>query len=253
MPRLAANLTMMFTEVPFTDRFAAAAAAGFEAVEYLFPYDHAPEAIAALLRRHGLTLALFNLPPGDWAAGDRGLAALPGREAEFRASVVMALRHAKATGVGRLHVMSGRGDRRDAAAVARYRNALAFVCDATPLDVLIEPINPRDMPGYLLDDFGFAADLIADMGLPNLRLQFDIYHRQILHGEVLAGLREMLPIIGHIQIAAVPLRHEPGTGDLDDIAILRALDTMGYAGFVGCEYRPAGDTVAGLGWRDALG
>ena len=255
MPRFAANLTMMFTELPFLDRFAAAAASGFDAVEFLFPYDFDAVTIADELRQHGLTQALFNLPPGDWAAGERGLAALPGREADFRASVTTALRYAQTIGVDRLHLMSGLASRTDPTATRTYRDNLAYLCKlAAPagLTILIEPINPRDMPGYFLNDFTYAADIIADTALPNLKLQFDIYHRQIIHGDVLTGLRHLLPIIGHIQIAAVPLRHEPGTGELDDARILHALDDLGYTGFVGCEYRPLGDTVAGLGWRTAL-
>lgn len=255
MPRFAANLTMMFTEHEFLDRFAAAKKAGFDAVEYLFPYDHPPEAIAERLRAHGLTQALFNLPPGNWEAGDRGLAALPDRAEEFRASIDTALRYAEATGVGRVHVMSGLASRQDVTALTAYRDSLRRVCDAAGaqgLDVVIEPINTRDMPGYFLDNFSFAADLIAELGLPNLKLQFDIYHRQILHGDVLMGLREMAPIIGHVQIAAVPERHEPGTGELDDARILRELDALGYDGFVGCEYRPAGRTEDGLDWMRAF-
>ncbi|KFE36035.1 2-oxo-tetronate isomerase [Thioclava atlantica] len=255
MPRFAANLTMMFTEVPFLDRFAAAAEAGFTAVEYLFPYDFAPEEIAERLRAHGLRQALFNLPPGQWDAGDRGLAALPDRAEEFRASIATALDYAKATGVGRIHMMSGLARREDAAALRSYRDALARLCDAAGeagLEVVIEPINSRDMPGYFLNDFDFAADLIAGLDLANLKLQFDIYHRQIIHGDVLTGLRETMPIIGHVQIASVPERHEPGTGELDDLRVLRELDALGYEGFVGCEYRPAGETVAGLGWMRAF-
>jgi 2-dehydrotetronate isomerase len=255
MPRFAANLTMMFTELPFLDRFSAAAEAGFEAVEFLFPYDFDADTIADKLRQHGLTQALFNLPPGDWAAGERGLAALPGRDADFRTSVSTALRYAKTIGVDRLHVMSGLASREDPAAMRTYRDHLAYLCEmAAPagLTILIEPINPRDMPGYFLNDFNQAADLIADLALPNLRLQFDIYHRQIIHGDVLTGLSRLMPIIGHVQIAAVPLRHEPGSGELDDARILRELDHLGYTGFVGCEYRPLGDTLAGLGWRAAL-
>ncbi|MBI1171818.1 TIM barrel protein [bacterium] len=251
MPHFAANLTMMFNEVDFPDRFAAAAAAGFDAVEYLFPYAMDSADIAQRLRDNGLTQALFNLPPGDWAAGDRGLTALPDRQDEFRASVTTALHYAAATGVGRVHVMSGIADRADRVAQATYRAALTYLCDKagqSGLDVVIEPINRRDMPGYFLNDFNYAADLIADLGLPNLKLQFDIYHRQILHGDVLTGLRQMMPIIGHVQIAAVPLRHEPCSGELDDVRVLKALDDLGYTGFVGCEYRPAGETVSGLGW-----
>ena len=255
MPRFAANLTMMFGEHPFLDRFSAAKAAGFDAVEYLFPYAYDPARLAELLRANGLTQALFNLPPGNWDGGERGLAALPGREEEFRASVASALTYARATGTRRVHVMSGRADPADPTARRTYCSALAFLCDvAGPagLDVVIEPINSRDMPGYFLNDFNMAADLIAALGLPNLKLQYDIYHRQIIHGDVLTGLRNLMPIIGHVQIASVPLRHEPGTGELDDVRVLRELDRLGYSGFVGCEYRPVGDTVAGLGWLRAF-
>ncbi len=253
MPRFAANLTMMFQEFGFLDRFAAAAAAGFEAVEYLFPYDFDVSQIARVQQENRLTQALFNLPAGDWQAGERGLAALPDRKSDFRDSVATALRYAAATGVGRLHVMSGIARRDDRDAAACYRDSVAYLCDRAGqagLDVLIEPINARDMPGYFLNDFNHAADLIADLGAPNLKLQFDIYHRQIIHGDVLTGLRTLMPIIGHVQIAAVPLRNEPGTGELDDLRILTALDDLGYRGFVGCEYRPAAGTLAGLGWMD---
>ncbi|WP_374378772.1 2-oxo-tetronate isomerase [Dongia sp.] len=255
MVRLAANLSMMFNEWGFMDRFQAAAEAGFSAVEYLFPYDFSPDDIAAALVRHKLTQALFNLPPGDWAKGDRGMASIPARRDEFRASVATALRYATATGVKRLHVMSGHGSRTDKAAAAAYADSLRYACDQVGphgIDILIEPINGRDMPGYFLNDFSYAADLIAELALPNLRLQFDIYHRQILHGDVLMGLRSLFPLIGHVQIASVPARHEPGTGELDDFRILRELDALAYAGFVGCEYRPAGNTIDGLGWRARL-
>ncbi len=255
MPRFAANLTMMFNEVAFADRFAAAAKAGFDAVEYLFPYALDPGLIAEALRQNKLTQALFNLPPGDWAAGERGLAVLPGREQDFRASVQTALIYAAATKVARVHMMSGHGDSTDPTTRARYRDALAHLCDKAGeagLDVVIEPINRRDMPGYFLNDFNMAAGIISDMQRPNLKLQFDIYHRQILHGDVMMGLRQMMPLIGHVQIASVPLRNEPGTGELDDPRILRELDLLLYTGFVGCEYRPAGETVAGLGWLDAF-
>ena len=254
MPRFAANLTMMFTELPFLERFAAASA-GFKAVEYLFPYDHDPAQLADLLAEHHLTQALFNLPPGDWAAGERGIAALPGREAEFQTTVTTALRYAKATGARKIHMMAGIADWADPAARLRYRAALKHLCGAAGavgVEVLIEPINARDMPGYFLNSFFRAADLIHSLGLPNLKLQFDIYHRQILHGDVLMALRDLLPIIGHVQIAAVPKRNEPGTGELNDFLLLQELDALGYSGFVGCEYRPAGDTIAGLTWMRAF-
>jgi hydroxypyruvate isomerase len=253
MPRFAANLSMLFPELPFLDRFGAAARAGFDAVEFLFPYDHPPEAIADRLAEHKLTQALFNLPPGNWGAGERGMASLPGREAEFREGVETALRYQRATGCGRVHMMAGLADPNDPANVARYCEALRHLCgEAGAVQVMIEPINARDMPGYFLNDFNRAADLIADLDLPNLKLQFDIYHRQIIHGDVLTGLRDLMPIIGHVQIAAVPRRNEPGTGELNDHLLLTELDALGYQGFVGCEYRPAGDTVAGLTWMRAF-
>ncbi|NBU14978.1 MAG: hydroxypyruvate isomerase [Alphaproteobacteria bacterium] len=253
MPRLAANLTMMFNEWDFLDRFAAAADSGFDAVEFLFPYDHAPELIAKLLQDHRLTQALFNCPPGDWAKGERGIASLTGREDEFRRSIDQALIYAGATGVKRLHVMSGLSDRHDPVALETYRTALIYACEKAQkqsIDIMIEPINGRDMPGYFLNDFNFAAALIANLALPNLKLQYDIYHRQILHGDVMKSLEVLMPIIGHIQIAAVPLRHEPMSGELDDARVLRYLDHLGYQGFVGLEYRPANGTREGLAWRD---
>lgn len=249
MPRFAANLTMMFNEWEFLDRFAAAADAGFSAVEFLFPYDFSPEAIAAALEKHKLTLALFNLPPGDCAAGERGVAAL--RPADFAASLATALPYARATGVKRLHAMSGLADRDDAKAVAHYAEALRRACGFMApygIDIVIEPINPRDMPGYFLNDFNYAAEVIAELALPGLKLQYDVYHRQILHGDVIKSLEALMPIIGHIQIAAVPARHEPLTGELDDARIFRHIDALGYDGFIGCEYRPAAGTLAGLGW-----
>jgi 2-dehydrotetronate isomerase len=255
MPTFAANLTMMFNEVDFLQRFSAAAEAGFKAVEFLFPYEHVPEIVGEHLRHNGLTQALFNLPPGNWQAGERGLAALDGRQAEFRASVDTALRYARATGVRRLHVMAGIAPRTDGRALQVYKDSIAHACDQVAgdeIDIVLEPINPRDMPGYFLNDFNFAADIISALDRPNLKLQFDIYHRQIIHGDVLTGLRQMMPVIGHVQIASVPLRNEPGTGELDDVRVLNELDTLGYQGFVGCEYRPAGSTVAGLGWLESF-
>ena len=254
MPKFAANLSMMFNEWEFLDRFGAAADAGFRAVEYLFPYAFEPDAIAARLESHGLTQALFNLPPGNWEAGDRGLAALPERAADFRASVATALRYAEATGVKRLHVMSGNADSNDPKARSAYEDSLRYavgVIGARGVDVVVEPINRRDMPAFFLNDFNYAAELIGRLGLPGLKLQYDIYHRQILHGDVVKSLEALMPIIGHVQIASVPMRHEPGTGELNDDFVFRRLDELGYAGFIGCEYRPAGKTLDGLTWWDA--
>jgi hydroxypyruvate isomerase len=260
MPRFAANLTMMFNEWAFLDRFAAAADAGFTAVEFLFPYEHTPDEIAACLARNGLTLVLFNLPPGDWAAGERGLAVRPERLDDLKAGVASALRFAEATGVTRLHLMSGLGSREDKAAVEAYRRAITWTAERLQplgIELLIEPINGRDMPGYFFDDFAFAEALIRDLELPNLKLQFDVYHRQILHGDVTTALRRLMPLIGHIQIASVPSRHEPTSEELNDGFILQELDRLGFGGFVGCEYRPIGNTLDGLGWfapyRAAIG
>ena len=255
MPHFAANLTMMFNEWDFLDRFKAAADAGFEAVEFLFPYEFAPDVIAVQLQQNNLKQALFNLPPGNWAAGERGTAALPERSEEFRASVATAMTYALALNAPTLHMMSGKAKRADNEAMAAYRDAATYACEVAAdhnITVVIEPINSRDMPDYFLNDFNFAANLISELNLPNLKLQYDIYHRQIIHGDVMKSLEQLMPIIGHIQIAAVPLRHEPLTGELDDARIFRHLDALGYKYVVGCEYRPAGGTVAGLKWMKSL-
>jgi len=251
MPRFAANLSMMFNEHAFLDRFDAAAKAGFTAVEFLFPYEHSPEAIAERLERNGLKQVLFNLPPGDWNAGEKGFAARPDKFDELRQSIHTALPYALATNVRRLHMMAGLADRRDPKAVAAFRKSVEWAANFLGehgVDVVIEPINPRDVPGYFLNDFMFARDIIADMKIPNLGLQFDIYHCQIMHGDVTMRLREMLPWIGHIQIASVPSRNEPSGEELNYPFLFDELDRLGYDNYVGCEYRPAGDTVAGLGW-----
>ncbi|MFC3693915.1 2-oxo-tetronate isomerase [Chenggangzhangella methanolivorans] len=253
MPRFAANLSFLFADRALPDRIDAARAAGFDAVEMLFPYEHAPETLAEWLKAADLELVLFNMRPGDWAAGERGLASFPHRSEEFRASVEEALRYAQRLGTRRLHALAGLAQPDDARAASAYRDALAFACDrAGPMgvDVLIEPINGRDMPGYHLASFERAAEIIAALGRPNLKLQFDVYHRQILRGDVIRGLEELMPLIGHVQVASVPGRNEPGTGELDDFAVFAALDRLGYAGFVGCEYRPLGRTEDGLGWMD---
>lgn len=251
MPRFAANLSMLFTEWPFLDRFAAAAGAGFEAVEFLFPYDHAPEEIAARLQRNNLRLVNFNLPPGDWAAGERGFAAIPARKAAFRSSVDTALAYARATGVRRLHMMAGIADSNDPACWEAYRENLRYAAGRLAdwdIDLLIEPLNKRDMPGYFLNDFNQARALIEGAGVTNAKMQFDIYHRQILHGDVTEGLRSLMPLIGHIQIASVPGRHEPDSEELSFAHLCTTIDTLGYTGHIGCEYRPRAGTLAGLGW-----
>lgn len=251
MPKFAANLSFMFNEWDFLDRFAAAADAGFQFVEYLFPYDHAPDVILARLQQHQLRQVLFNLYPGNWDQGDRGLATLPGRRDEFLKSVDQALIYAEALSVPRLHLMAGAARPDDRVAAESYRDSIALACDraaAKGITILIEPINRRDMPGYFLNHFDTAAAIIHGLARANLKLQFDIYHRQIIHGDVLTGIKALLPLIGHVQLAAVPARHEPGSGELDDFRVLRYLDELGYDGYVGLEYRPAQGTLAGLDW-----
>lgn len=251
MPRFAANLSMMFNEVPFLDRFEAAAKAGFTAVEFLFPYDHPASDVGERLYGNSLTQALFNLFPGDWNAGQRGFAALPDRFADVQASVQRALPYAAATGVKRLHLMAGLADRQDPKAVDAFRRSVVWTAEALgkeSIDLVIEPINPRDVPGYFLNDFDFAIGVIDDLKIPNLKLQFDIYHRQIVHGDVTIALRKMMPRIGHIQIASVPSRNEPAGEELNYLFLFDELDRLGYDGFVGCEYRPKGNTIEGLGW-----
>ena len=252
MPKFAANLSMMFTEHAFLDRFDAAAEAGFAAVEFLFPYDHPPEAVAERLNRNRLTQALFNLPPGRWEDGERGLAALPDRFAEFKSGVARALDYVAATGVKRVHMMAGNAARSDPSAEASYRRAIEYaapVLAGRGVDLLLEPINARNMPGYFLNDFPYTRDLIASLGLSNVKLQFDVYHRQIMHGDVTMAFRALQPIVGHIQVASVPSRHEPDGEELNFPFLFAEFDRLGYDGYLGCEYIPRGGTLAGLGWH----
>lgn len=257
MPKFAANLTMMFNEVPFPQRFAAAARAGFKAVEFLFPYDHAPAEVAGWLKENKLFNALFNMPPGDWAAGERGLASLPGREDEFRAGVATALEYAKAQGTPCLHAMAGllpEGAER-AAHRAVYIDNLRHAARALAphgITLLIEPINARDMPGYFLTTQAEAHAIREAVGEPNLKVQMDFYHVQIMEGDIAMKLRKWFEHIGHIQIASVPARNEPDDGEVDYRYLFRLLDELGYQGWVGCEYRPRGRTEDGLGWISAL-
>ncbi|MFT3973063.1 MAG: TIM barrel protein [Amaricoccus sp.] len=251
MPRFAANLTMMFNEVAFPDRFAAAAAAGFKAVECLFPYALTPERLAQTLERDGLTLALFNLAPGDWEAGDRGLASDPARFDALKASVGQGIEYALASGATRLHMMAGFADSRDPVALSAYARAIEHAAGRLAdhgLDLLLEPINGRNMPGYFLNDFALAERLILQSGAPNVRLQYDVYHQQILHGDVAMSFRRLLPLVGHVQVASVPSRHEPDGEELNWPFVFEMIDATGYDGFVGCEYVPRTTTEAGLGW-----
>jgi hydroxypyruvate isomerase len=255
MPKFAANLTMMFNEVPFPERFAAAARAGFDAVEFLFPYDHAPEDVARWLRENKLRNVLFNMPPGDWAAGERGIASLPGREQEFKDGVAKALVYAQALGTPNLHVMAGLlpvgADR--AERLALYESNVRYAAERLRergLTLLIEPINGRDMPGYLLQMQAEAHAICERIGASNLKVQFDLYHAQIMGGDLSVTMRKHIQRIGHVQVAGVPERHEPDEGELNVRYLFDLLDELGYAGSVGCEYRPRGKTEHGLKWLD---
>ncbi|HEY8607427.1 MAG TPA: 2-oxo-tetronate isomerase [Noviherbaspirillum sp.] len=253
MPKFAANLTMLFNELPFIDRFEAARKSGFEAVEFLFPYQYAPEDIAERLRTYKLHNVLFNLPPGDWEAGERGIASLPGREEEFREATARALQYAKKFGTPYLHAMAGIVPA--GADTEAYRRTFienlkyaAAECAQLGINLLIEPINNRDMPGYFLTRQAEAHRIREEVGAANLRVQMDFYHAQIMEGDIAVKLRQYLPHIGHIQIAGVPDRHEPDVGELNYPYLFRLLDELGYVGWIGCEYRPAAGTVEGLRW-----
>jgi len=258
MPKFAANLSFIFQEVGFLDRFAAAAASGFKAVEYLTPYDHPPEVIAEQLNRHGLEQALFNMPPGAWAAGERGIAALSGREQEFRAGVEKALVYAKATKCGLLHAMAGvlpaGHDRAEAERVylANLRHAVDRLA-GEGITLVIEPINTRDIPGYFLNTTSQAMSIIERIGHSNLKLQLDLYHVQIMEGDLAHRIRALAGYYPHVQIAGNPGRHEPDVGEINYPYLFDLLDELNYAGWIGCEYRPKGETRAGLGWARRYG
>ena len=254
MLRFAANLSMMFNEVPFLDRFAAAAEAGFSGVEFLFPYEHPAPELRSRLADSGLTMALFNMPPGDWSAGDRGLASVPGRTAEFRDGVTRSLDYAAALGCKQVHCMAGipPAGTHPITAASLYAANLAWACEqahSAGVTVLIEPINQRDMPGFHLAATGQAAAVIDAIGRDRLALQFDIYHCQVSEGDITRRFEALLPMIGHIQIADVPGRNEPGTGEIAWAFVLGRVDASVFDGWIGCEYRPAGNTMAGLDWR----
>ena len=258
MPKFAANLSMMFNEVPFGERFAAAARAGFEAVEFLFPYDHPLADVTRWLTDNGLKSALFTLPPGDWAAGERGIASLPGREAEFAAGIEQAIEYALALGTPTLHAMAGLlpegADRAAHRAVFVANLALAArKLAAHGITLVIEPINTRDMPGYFLNTQAVAHAIRTEVGEPNLKVQLDFYHAQIMEGDLSTTLRKYIDGIGHVQIASVPDRHEPDEGEVNYPHLFRLLDELGYSGWVGCEYRPRGRTEDGLAWLGTFG
>jgi hydroxypyruvate isomerase len=253
MPRFAANLSMLFTEIPFLDRFAAAREAGFTAVEILFPYDVPVGVLAAHVSDNGLKLVLFNAAPGDWHFGERGIAAMAGREDEFARQIDQALVYATALGCPTIHVMAGiLPDGADlqlayetyVANLARATTAAA----AAGVTLAIEPINSRDMPGYFLSTTREARRAIAAVGAPNLGLQLDLYHRQIMEGDLATAIRSNLQVLRHVQIAGPPDRREPDDGEVNFPYLFDLLDQVGYGGYVGCEYRPRGRTMDGLGW-----
>ena len=247
MPRFAANLTFLFKELPFLERFEAAADAGFEAVEVLFPYDDAATEIVRRMRRADLPLVLINTPPPNWAGGDRGFAAVPGGEDRFRSDFRRALRYAERLGPQHIHVMAGKAK----GAVARdtyLRNLRWAAAEAPEQSLTIEPINPVDMPGYFLDRFDEAAAILDAVGAPNLHLQFDAYHAQIITGDALEAWAAHGARARHVQVAGVPGRHEPKVGDIDFAAFFAALDAGGYAGWVSGEYNPRGRTWDELDW-----
>lgn len=279
MPKFAANLSFMYTELPFLDRFEAAANDGFKGVEYLFPYAYEAKELAARLKAHGLTQVLFNLPPAGvdaasidaaWQAGMRGLACLADRTAEFEAGLALALRYAEALECTQLHMMAGLAPAQhndDYARAAYIKHATiaskflaisashASYASKTGVNILIEPINTRDMPGYFLTRQAQAHELIASIGQPNIKVQMDLYHCQIAEGDVATKLRQYLPTgnIAHIQIAGVPERHEPSIGELNYPYLFDLIDKLGYKGWLGCEYKPrlggqAHGTSAGLAW-----
>lgn len=253
MPRFVANLTMLFTEAPFLERFALARAAGFTHVEYLFPYAFKADELKAALGQHGLQQVLFNLPSGDWAAGDRGIGAAPGREAEFRAGVPKAIEYAKVLGVPRLNCLAGKrvAGRSEADHwQTLVQNARFAAQELAPhgLELLIEPINRFDIPGFFLNRTGDALRLLDEVAQPNVRVQYDIYHAQREEGELAATLAKHLARIGHIQIADNPGRHQPGTGEINFPFLFRRLDELNYPGYVGLEYVPTPNTASSFGW-----
>jgi 2-dehydrotetronate isomerase len=254
MPAFAANLNFLFTELPFLDRFEAAAKAGFSAVESTDPYQASAGEIATRLKANGLTFALLNTPAGNMQAGERGLAALPEREKDFRSALETALRTADVTGGRQIHVLAGlvhQGARRTTY-VANLK-AAATLAAKDGVTLLIEPINRRDIPGYFLNRTEEARSVIHEVGEPNLGLQFDIYHRQVEHGDVIMAMREFHPLIRHYQIANPPDRGEPDDGELNYRALFREIDASGFTGLVGCEYRPRRGTLEGLKWAEACG
>jgi hydroxypyruvate isomerase len=258
MPRFAANISTMFTERPFAERIQAAAAAGFDAVECQFPYEVAAAELERRLAEAGVELILLNTPAGDFAGGERGLAGLPGREADFTSALERALDYAKALNCPQIHVMAGikpEGAAKEACLEVFKANLrlAAEACARAGRIALIEPINTRDIPGYLLNTPAEGAAIIADLGVRGLMLQFDFYHAQIMAGDLAKSFERLLPMIGHVQVAGVPERHEPDVGEVNYPYLFDLMDRVGYAGWIGCEYFPAGSAEEGLGWAYRYG
>jgi hydroxypyruvate isomerase len=256
MPKFAANLTMMYNEVGFLERFGAAAEAGFTAVEYLFPYDYPAKQLAGLLADNHLTQALHNLPAGDWDAGERGIACHPGRVGEFQDGVDRAIEYATTLGCKRVNCMAGitpGGEHPEKLRETLIRNLryAAYKLDGAGVQLLIEPINTRDIPGFYLQRTAQALSIIEEVGTDNLWLQYDVYHMQIMEGDLAHTIEANLGVIRHVHIADNPGRNEPGTGEISYPFLFDALDRMGYVGWVGCEYRPLTTTTEGLGWAEA--
>ena len=252
MPKFAANLTMTFNEVEFLDRFEAAAKAGFSAVEYLFPYPYEKEQLVERLEKNRLTQVLINLPAGDWAAGERGIACLPDRVGEFQAGVERAITYATALGCKQVNCLAGvpKGVAPDKSRQTLVDNLkyAAGRLERAGIRLLVEPINTRDIPGFFLCHTQQALDIFADAGSTNIWLQYDIYHMQIMEGDLAPTIEKNFARIAHFQLADNPGRHEPGTGEINYPFLLGFIDKLGYDGFIGCEYKPATTTTAGLGW-----
>jgi hydroxypyruvate isomerase len=257
MPRFAANLSMMFNEVPFLDRFQAASDAGYKAAEFLFPYEFSPELLHSKARAAGIEIILFNMPPGNWAAGERGITCIPGREAKFRDGVDKALTYALHLGTPRLHAMAGIVPTGVDLAACRKTliENLGYAAERLAehnITLLLEAINTRDMPGFVVSTQSDSHSICEDVGAPNLKMQMDLYHMQVMEGDLAIKLKKYASMCGHIQIAGCPERHEPDTGEVRYEYLYRLVDDIGYSGWLGCEYRPAGKTSDGLGWLRAM-